>query len=351
MTGGAYAMRAVRVHEFGGPEQVRVDDGVQDPRAGAGEAVLEVRGAALNHLDIWVRKGRAQAPLPHVLGSDAAGVVAEIGEGVENVHKGDEVMLYPGLVCLRCEACRRGQHSECEHFSIIGVSRPGTFAQRVAVPAVNLHRKPDYLTFEHAASLGVAYLTAWRMLTVRGQLLPGQSVLIHGIGGGVALAALQLATQAGAEVIVTSSSTEKLGRAKLLGAAHGIDYANTQDVAAAVREVTRGRGVDLAIDAVGAATWPIDIASVRKGGRVVICGVTTGAEAKTDLRTVYWNQLTVMGSTLCSLEEFRQFVRMLELTELEPEMDSTYPLDQARQAMERMEAGEQYGKIALTVGA
>lgn len=343
-------MKAVTIHEHGGLECVRVEE-IAEPRLGNNEVVLKVLAAALNHLDIWVRKGRPGlvVEMPHVLGSDAAGVVTEIGKGVTGLHVGDEVILNPGLSCGSCEFCQRGEQSQCVTFGIVGMTRPGTFAERVAVPAANVHGKPPHLRFEEAAALALAHGTAWRMLMTRAKLSAGETVLIHGIGGGVALAALQLAKLVNAEVIVTSSSDEKLARAGELGADHIINYASAADVAGRVREITSGRGVDVAVDTVGAATWPIDFSAVRRGGRIVLCGVTSGAAAETDLRKLYWNQLTLLGSTMASQEDFRRMVRAVTTARLTPVIDSVEPLDRCREAMARMERGDQFGKIVLTV--
>jgi NADPH:quinone reductase-like Zn-dependent oxidoreductase len=341
-------MRAAVIHENGDLDQVKVED-IPEPELGDDEVILEVRAAGLNHLDIWVRKGRpgVELHMPHVLGSDAAGIVRSVGANVRNVRGGDSVMVNPALSCGMCEYCLRGQQSECLWFGIIGLARPGTFAEYVAVPATNVHSMPSHLTFEEAASLPLSYLTAWRMLMSRAGLRPGETVLIHGIGGGVALAALQLARLAGAETIVTSSSDEKLARAKALGADHTINYRDTEDVAGAVKAVTGGRGVDIAFDTAGAATLPTDVAAVRRGGRIVLCGVTTGAAADLNLSAVYWNHLTIMGSTMGSHEDFRQMLRAVSATGLRPVIDSVEPLSQARELMGRMERGEQFGKLVL----
>ena len=343
-------MKAAAIHEHGGLDLVRVEE-VPAPKAAEGEVVLEVRSAALNHLDIWVRKGRPGITLkmPHVLGSDAAGVVVELGSGTHGVKIGDEVILNPGLSCGFCESCRRGQQSECTSFSIVGAGRPGTFAERVAVPFYNVYPKPAHLNFDEAAALPLAYQTAWRMLMTRGSLKPGEVVLINGIGGGVALAALQLAKLAGAEVIVTSSSHEKLSRAAGLGADHTINYKTVGNLVAEVKDITRGRGVDVVIDSVGAGTWETNFGLVRRGGRIVLCGVTTGAQAKTNLQTLYWNQLTIMGSTMGSHEDVRLMLRAVATAGLKPVIDSVQPLLNAAEAMGRMEAGEQFGKIVLKV--
>jgi len=343
-------MRAAVIHEHGGLDCVGVEE-IPEPKAGAGEVVLEVRSAALNHLDIWVRKGRPGITLkmPHVLGSDGAGVIAELGSGTHGVKVGDEVILNPGLSCGFCESCRRGQQSECTSFSIVGAGRPGTFAEKVAVPFYNVFPKPAHLNFDEAAALPLVYQTAWRMLMTRAALKPGETVLIHGIGGGVALAALQLAKLAGAEVIVTSSSDEKLAKAAGFGADYTINYKTVENVATVVKDITKGRGVDVVIDAVGAGTWDTNFNLVRRGGRIVLCGVTTGGQAPTNLRALYWNQLTIMGSTMGSHEDVRLMLRAVTTAGLKPVIDSVRPLENAADAMGRMEAGEQFGKIVLKI--
>jgi NADPH:quinone reductase-like Zn-dependent oxidoreductase len=231
----------------------------------------------------------------------------------------------------------------------VGAGRPGTFAEKVAVPVCNVLPKPAHLNFDEAAALPLAYQTAWRMLMTRACLKAGETVLIHGVGGGVALAALQLAKLAGAEVIVTSSSDEKLARAAGFGAAQAVNYKNTDNVAAKVKQITAGRGVDVVIDAIGAGTWDTNFNLVRRGGRIVLCGVTTGAQARTNLQALYWNQLTIMGSTMGSHEDFRLTLEAVTAAGLKPVVDSVRPLDDAREAMGRMEVGEQFGKIVLRI--
>jgi len=342
-------MKAAAISEFGGLDVLHVTD-VKEPTAAPGEVVLRVLCAGMNHLDIWVRRGRpgSQLQMPHVLGSDAVGVVTAVGEGVPSPKVGERVIVYPGLSCGQCEFCRRGEQSLCVNYGFVGLVRRGTFAERVAVPANNCYSKPPHLRDEEAGVLALAHVTAWRMLMARAQIKPGETLLIHGIGGGVAIAALQLAKMTGAEVLVTSSSDEKLSHAALLGADHTIHYAN-ENVVEQVLRITEGRGVDVALDAVGAATWPLDISCIRKGGRTVLCGVTTGARAETDLRSFYWNQLTAMGSTLGSAEDFRQMLRAVTVNKLKPVIDTVLPLEKAREAMERMETAGQFGKIALRV--
>ncbi|MHC4432694.1 MAG: zinc-binding dehydrogenase, partial [Planctomycetota bacterium] len=312
---------------------------------------LEVRSAGLNHLDIWVRKGRgvAERSEPQILGSDAAGVVIAVGSRVTGVDIGDEVILNPGLSCGCCDYCKRGEQSECPSFGIVGISRQGTFAEQVAVPARNVAPKPSHLSFNEAGAFVLAQLTAWRMLMTRAKLRPGQTVLIHGIGGGVALYALQLAKLASARAIVTSSSDQKLERARQTGADETINYNAVDDVAQCVKDLTSGMGVDIVIDTVGAATWPIDFSAVRRGGKIVLCGVTSDAKAVTDLRALYWNQLTIMGSTMGSDEDFRHMVEAVTAARLRPVIDSAMPLEDIKDAMSKMETAEQFGKIVLEV--
>lgn len=342
-------MKAIAINAHGDLNQLELLE-LPDPACEPDEVVVQVKAAALNHLDIWMRKGRSgvSLPLPHVLGSDAAGVVAATGERVAGWKAGDEVVINPGLDCGQCESCLRGQHSECQAFTIVGMGRHGAFAEQVAVPARNLQPRPPHLTWEEAAALPLAYLTAWRMLMTQAQLRAGETVLIHGIGGGVALAALQLASMAGARALVTSSSVDKLARASELGAAHGISYRNT-NVAEAVQEYTVGRGVDLVVDTVGASTWPINVEVLRKGGRVVHCGVTSGAHVEANISAIYWKQLSIMGSTMGSHDDFRALLEAVNASGLRPVIDEVFPLAQARAAQERMEQGQQFGKIVLTV--
>lgn len=342
-------MKAAVIHANGDVNQVTTAD-VPAPNPGPGEVLIKVHAAALNHLDIWVRKGRPGVTLafPHVLGSDAAGAVAAVGEGVSQVKIGDEVVLDPGLSCGQCEACLRGEQSECATFTILGLGRAGTFAEYVVVPATNVLRKPKHLSWEEAAALPLAYATAWRMLFSRARLSAGETLLVHGVGGGVALAALQLGRATGANVIVTSSSQAKLDRAMALGAQHALPYGGG-DLAQRILAATGGRGVDVVLDAVGAATWPVNFEVARKGGRIVHCGVTTGATVEANISALYWKQLTLLGSTMASREDLRRLLLAVESSGLRPVVDQIFPLHEAREAQARMEAGDQFGKIVLKV--
>jgi NADPH:quinone reductase-like Zn-dependent oxidoreductase len=342
-------MKAVVITENGDADKVKVAE-VDKPRPAPGEVLIRVKSGGLNHLDIWVRKGRKgwTLPMPHILGSDAAGVVSEVGAGVEGIAVGDEVLVNPGLSCGRCEFCKRGEQSECFSFGILGLSRKGTFAEFVAIPAKNVYPKPKYLNFDEAAALPLAYVTAWRMLMTKADLKAGQTLLIHGIGGGVALAALQLAKLTGAIVIVTSSSDEKLKQAEKLGADHRINY-KTADVTTAVKDLTAGRGVDVVLETVGSATWATDFACVRRGGKIVICGVTGGALAETNLQALYWNQVTIMGSTMGSDDDFRGMLSAVSAVNMKPVIDSIWTMDKFRDAMIKMEQGAQFGKIVVKI--
>ena len=342
-------MKAAVIRKIGSVDNVKVEE-VADPQPEAGEVLVSVKAAALNHLDIWVTTKRGQiADGKYILvGSDATGVVASVGDGVNNVKIGDEVIVNPGLSCGQCEHCHRGQQSECGSYGILGLSRAGTFAEQVTVPAVSLAAKPGHMNWEEAAALPLAHLTAWRMLMSRAKLHAGESLLIHGIGGGAALAALQIAGVIGVETIVTSSSDDKLEKARDLGADHCINY-KTGDVAGDVMSVTNGRGVDVAFDTVGAATLPVNLEVLVKGGRMVICGVTSGAEPAINLQQIYWKQLNIMGSTMGSHEEFRAMVKATGDNKITPVIDSVLPLADVQKALTRMEKGEQFGKIVLSV--
>ncbi len=342
-------MKAAVITEHGELDKVDPAE-IAKPKPDRGEVLIQVKSAALNHLDIWVRRGRRGVTLsmPHILGSDAAGGISEVGAGVDGFAAGDEVIINPGLSCGKCEHCRRGEQSECVSFGIVGMNRPGTFAEYVTVPATNIYPKPSHLNFDEAAALPLVYVTAWRMLMTKAGLKPGQTVLIHGIGGGVALAALQFAKLAGAVAIVTSSSDEKLRRAEQIGADHIINY-KVRDVATTVKDITAGRGVDIVVDTVGAATWPVDFSVVRRGGKIVLCGVTSGPKAETNLQALYWNQVTIMGSTMGSDDDFRAMLSAVFAAKLKPIIDSVFPLGKIRDAMARMEQGTQFGKIVLKI--
>ena len=340
-------MRAVYLAAHGGIDQVRVGE-LRAPAPGPGEVLVRLAAAAFNHLDLFVLGGMPGITLemPHVGGADGAGVIAGLGPGVDGWREGDEVVLNPGLWCGECEFCRRGEESMCVRFGLLGEHVPGTFAEFVKVPAVNLGRRPAHLSWEEAAAFPLTFLTAWRMLTTRGRLEAGETVLIHGIGGGVALAALAIARRIGARVIVTSSSQEKLERARALGADETIDYGK-DDVARVVRALTGKRGVDLVVETAGAATWMASLRAAVKGGRIVTCGATTGPSPAEEVRLVFWNQLSILGSTMGSRADWQAMLEAVSAWQLRPVIDSVLPLEQGPAGYARLAAGGQFGKLVL----
>jgi NADPH:quinone reductase-like Zn-dependent oxidoreductase len=341
-------MKALYFESHGGPEQLRVGD--RDlPEPGPGKVRVRLRTAALNHLDLFVVGGMPGVPidLPHIGGADGAGVVDAIGEGVSSVAVGTEVVFDPGLSCGGCEFCRRGEHSLCTSFGVMGEHCDGTFAEAVLVDEASLASRPVHLSWQEAAGFGLTYLTAWRMLITRGRLRPGESVLIHGIGGGVSLACLELAKLVGARCLVTSRSPEKLERARELGASELI-LADDQ-VPREVGRLTGKRGVDVVVDSVGEATWMQSLKAAAKGGRVLTCGASSGPNPAEEIRLVFWKQLTIVGSTMGSREDWRQLMEAVVSHRLRPVIDSTRPLDDGRTAYERLRCGEQFGKIVLDI--
>lgn len=342
-------MKAAFFREHGGPEKIEVGE-LPDPVAGPGTVRVRVRAAALNRLDVFVRNGiPGIAPaLPHVMGSDGAGVVESRGPGVTGPKEGDEVVLNPGIDCGVCEYCLKGEHSLCVSFRLIGEHLPGTFAQHVVVPAGNAYPKPPGLSWEEAAAFPLTFLTAWRMLVTRARVRPGETLLIVGIGGGVATAALQIARLLGMTVFVTSGNPDKLARARRLGAEAGIDHSKA-DFSREIRTLTGKRGVDVVLDSVGKATWRQSIASAARGGRLVTCGATTGADPQTDLARIFWNQLTVYGSTMGTHGEFAAMLKTVGEGKLKPVVDAVHPLSRVREAMEILEEKRQFGKIAIRI--
>lgn len=341
-------MRALVVTAPGGPEMVQCEERPL-PELGPGQVLVRMRCAALNHLDLWVRQGLPGASYPTIQGADGSGVVEQLGDGVSGLEPGQAVCLDPSLGCGRCEFCLRGEESLCVEFKLLGEGTDGTFADYVAVPWPNVHPIPRGMGFEEAAAFPLTFVTAWRMLVSRVRVVPGETVLIHGIGGGVACAALVLCRAMGLRAVVTSSSAEKLARAADLGAWEGIDYTVCENVAREVRRITKGRGVDVVLDNVGAATWKASLHALRKGGRLVTCGATSGPGPKTDVARIFWNQLSVLGSTMGSRGEFRAMLAFVRRAGLRPVIDRVFPLEEGRQAQEYLEAGRQFGKVVLKI--
>lgn len=342
-------MKALAFGEFGGPDKLRLQE-VPEPGCGPDEVLVRVRACALNHLDLWVRRGlpALKTPLPFWTGSDIAGDVAEVGAAVEGVAVGDRVAVNPSLSCGRCEFCVQGEDCLCPQYGLVGEHVPGGLAEYVAVPGDKVIRLPDHVSYEDAAAFVLVNMTAWRMLVTRAGVRPGEDVLILGVGGGVSSTAVQIARLCGARVIVTSSSDAKLERARQLGAEVGINYAR-EDWAKAVREATGGRGVDVVVENVGAQTWRHSLRVLRRGGRLVTCGATTGPIGETDIRVVFWNQLSIIGSTMASRKEFQDVMRLFFQGRLRAIVDEVLPLAEGAEAQRRLEAGRQFGKIVLRV--
>jgi zinc-binding alcohol dehydrogenase/oxidoreductase len=318
-------MKAIRIHEDGGPEVLRYED-APDPKPGPGEVLVRLRAASLNHLDLWIRKGLPSVPKPRILGADGAGIREDTGA---------RVVINPGL-------------ENGEHITVIGEHMDGTHAELIAVPETNVYPLPDELSFEEAAAFPLVFETAYRLLVTKAQLQKGEWVLLWGIGSGVASAGLALAKALGARALVTSSSDEKLEQARELGADATVNHA-TGDVAAAVKEATGGTGVDVVLEHVGEATWQTSLQSARTGGRIAVCGATTGPNPPAGLHRIWWKQLTIYGSTMGTKADFEAAYELVKSGRARPVVDSVFPLEGAQGAHERMEAGEQFGKIVLRI--
>ena len=342
-------MRALVINGYG-MDNVAVAE-VQDPSPRPDEVVVRMRAAALNHLDLWTLRGDlpVEHVFPHVLGADGAGEIEAVGEGVPGGFRpGERVLVNPALSCGRCEFCRAGEQSLCTSFRMLGEHVPGTMAERLAIPASNVFPFPDSLSFAQAAALGTTFITAYRMLFTHGRLRPGNWVLITGIGGGLAVSLLQLARPVAGRIIVTSSSQAKLERAIELGADEAIDYKD-EDVGKAVRRLTAKRGVDLAVDSAGGDSLDACMRALRKGGRVVVAGATAGATATIDVRRLFWNQLSVVGSTMGSHQDVADMLRLVAGTSVLPIVDRTFPLDDGVAALRHLESQERFGKIVIEI--
>jgi len=318
------------------------------PSPGPGEVLVALRAAALNHLDLFVRNGIPGVRLPHIGGADGSGIVLENGDGAGRHPQGTRVFFDPGISDGTCDYCRRGENSLCDHWQLMGENRDGTFAQAVVVPEVNLRPIPEHLSFEEAAAFPLVFLTAWRMVVSKARVQAGETVLILGIGGGVAIAALQIARMLGARVFVTSSSELKLARAGELGAEVLINH-REKDFSKEVWSITAKRGVDVVVDDVGAATWDRSIRALARGGRLVTCGATSGPKPDEDLRRIFAKQITIYGSTMGTRQDWAALNERLAKGELKPVIDRTFALEDAAAAQEMMARGEQFGKLVLTI--
>ena len=317
-------MKAIRIHQDGGPEVLRYED-APDPEPGPGEVLIQLRAASLNRLDLWVRAGRPSVPKPRILGADGAGVD----------ESGRRVVINPGI-----------EHGD--RISVVGEHMDGTHAELIAVPESNVYPIPDELSFEEAAAFPLVFETVYRMLVTRARLREGEWVLVWGVGSGIGTASLQLAKALGGRVVATSSSDAKLQLAKVLGADAFVNH-ETGDVVEAVKEATGGPGADVVIEHVGEATWQTSLQAVRPHGRIAVCGATTGPNPKAALHRIWWKQLTILGSTMGTKDDFEGALELVKSGKAKPVVDTVFPLAEARAAHERMEAGEHFGKIVLSI--
>ncbi|MBN2230405.1 MAG: zinc-binding dehydrogenase [Candidatus Thorarchaeota archaeon] len=345
-------MKATVFHKHGSPEVLSYED-YDDPQVTSNQILIQVKAVALNHLDLFVRSGipGLNLEMPHILGSDISGVVVELGKNVQNSFQiGQQVIIDPGISCGICEFCIRGEQSLCPSYGILGEHYRGGYAELLAIDAKNVVPIPGDapLDIVNAAAVPLTLMTAWRMLISKAQIQPGDDLLIIGIGGGVALAGLQIAKTAGARVIVTSSSNSKLERAKELGADIVINHNEMPDYHKEIGRLTKNRGVDVVLDSVGQATWTRSLRSLRKGGRLVTCGATSGPNAETNINSVFWRQLEILGSTMGSRDELRTALKLVWNGKIHPVVDRVLPLSKAREAHELLERGEQFGKLVLT---
>jgi NADPH:quinone reductase-like Zn-dependent oxidoreductase len=342
-------MKAIIFEQHGGPEVLKLAE-VSDPQIKANEVLIEVRACALNHLDVWVRNGLPgiKIPLPHILGCDVAGVVGAVGDLVTWANVGDEVMVQPGVSCGHCAECLAGHDNMCDDYDIIGYRRDGGYAELVAVPGVNLIPKPKNLSWAEAAALPLVTLTAWHMLVARANVQPGENVLVHAAGSGVGSVGIQIAKLCGARVMATAGSDEKLRKARELGAEETINY-SSEDWPRQVKRITNGRGVDVVFEHTGAETWPGSILSLKKGGRLVTCGATSGFDARTDLRHVFYRHLTILGSMMGSKADLLAAMKFIESGQIRAVVDRVLPLAEARKAHELMEDRAQFGKLVLEI--
>jgi len=342
-------MKAVLLPRYGGPEVLEYVADHPKPVVGPDQVLVHVHAVALNHLDLFVREGipSLKLTLPHILGADVAGEVAEPGSDVTGFEPGDRVVVNPGLSCGRCEYCIAGEDPECAEYKILGEHVPGGYAEYVTVPAANLLPIPVDMPWATAAAAPLVYMTAWRLLVTKAKIRPGEDVLILGAGSGVSTAAIQIAKLAGCTVFTTSSSEEKLRRAKELGADVLINYKEIP-WSKALWELTGKRGVDVVLDHVGQATFKDSVRSLRRGGRLVSPGATSGPLVELDLRYLFWRQLSLMGSTMSSRREFEDVMKLVFMGRLKPIVDRVFPLEKAGEAHAYLGRGEQFGKVVLT---
>ena len=338
-------MKAIRFHEYGGPEVLKYED-VPDPKAGPGEVLVRVKACAMNHLDLWVRKGTTKAPLPHINGSDIAGEVVDPGEFGASLKSGDRVLLAPMTYCGHCRYCVSGLQNQCRQYTVIGNLVDGGNRELMPVRRDLVIRIPDSLSFDEAASVPLVFVTAWHMLVGRAKIRPGQTVVVLGANSGVGIAAIQIAKLWGTRVIATAGDEHKMARARELGADEVINHYQ-QKISDEVRRLTDKEMADVVLEHVGEATWGESMKSIKPAGTIVTCGATTGPSVQMDLRFLYSRQLSYLGSYMGTMGELHEVLDHVFSGRLKPVVDSRFPLSEARAAHERMEKSQMFGKIVL----
>jgi NADPH:quinone reductase-like Zn-dependent oxidoreductase len=338
-------MKAVRIHKFGGPEVLTYED-VPDPQPRKDQVLARVRACSLNHLDLWVRKGLPGVKLPHILGSDVAGEIVELGEYVTGFKPGQRVLLAPMHYCGHCEKCVAGLQNECREFTVLGNGVDGGNCELIAAPAANVIPIPDSLDFNQAASVPLVFVTAWHMLVGRAQVRPGQTVLVLGAGSGVGTAAIQIAKLFHCRVITTAGDESKLTKARELGADYGINHYE-QKISDEVRKITNQKGVDIVVEHVGAATWDESLKSLKSGGVLVTCGATTGPNVGIDLRHLFARQLSLLGSYMGTMGELHEVLKHVFAGRLKPVVDRSFPLSEIRAAHDYLEKSQMFGKVVV----
>lgn len=338
-------MKAIVIHEHGGPEKLALEE-IPTPEISETEVLVRVKACALNHLDIWVRRGVPGLEPPHTPGADVSGIIEKVGSAVEDIKVGERVVLNPNLNCGKCEYCQMGEDSLCVQYGILGEHAPGGYAEFVKAPARNVIKIPEHISFDEAAAVPLVFMTAWRMVVTRAKVRPGEDVLVLAAGSGVGSAAIQIAKLCGARVIATASTDEKLARAKELGADLLINYAKVE-FDKEIWKLTNRRGVDVVIESVGQATWPKSLRALARNGRLVTCGATTGPIGETDIRLVFWRQLQILGSTMGTRHELDEVLQLVWAGKLKPVIAGAFALKDAAKAQEMLEKHEQFGKLLL----
>ncbi|MBT3478818.1 MAG: zinc-binding dehydrogenase [Candidatus Marinimicrobia bacterium] len=338
-------MHAARIHEHGGPEVLRYES-VPEPTPDSGEVVVQIKASAMNHLDLWVRRGIPGTPLPMILGSDGAGIISEIGNNINQLKVGDEVCIQPLTYCGHCRFCSRGQENYCNKLGILGENQDGTNCEFITLPEKNVRLKPTHLSFEEAAAFPLTSQTAYSMLVRRAKIETGEIIFVWGAGSGVGTMAIQIAKAKGCRIITTGGSEEKRAHAKAIGADLVLDHYK-DNIPKIVKDYSDGTGVDVVFEHVGNATWETSMRILGKGGRLVTCGATTGPKVGIDLRHLFFKQQSVMGSTMGDVAAFDDCLTLVSNGKIKPIVDKLFPLSEIKQAHEHLENGQQIGKVIL----